>query len=429
MKALAVEKKYFEDFVPRDGKADLFEKVKALNASLQDMCRSMVEGLGVAVLDAAKPRMTVQEHSGERHEVIMLGSNSYLSLTTHPDVVAATHEALDRFGFGMGAVSLYAGTSDLHRRLERLIAELYEAEDAIVFPTGYAANVGVLSALCGPGDVVINDMYNHASIFDGCRLSGAEIKVYIHRKMRSLERVLKSLDPSQKGRLIITDGVFSMHGSVAPLDEIVALARKYDARVMIDEAHATGVIGPTGRGTAERFGCMRDVDVTVGTLSKAPGAIGGYCVGSAELVRYLRYYARTYFFSTSIPAPIIAGLIEVFKLMIRDAAGRDRLWENIRYMRNGLQKLGFDTGDTESAIIPVIVGDEDKLAEMHNELRRRGVFTNLSTFPAVRRKTCRLRLSIMNSLSKAEMDEALRIIAEIGRAYGVIDNGRVSVDR
>ncbi|MHC4781015.1 MAG: aminotransferase class I/II-fold pyridoxal phosphate-dependent enzyme, partial [Planctomycetota bacterium] len=284
MKTLTAEKLHFEDFVAKDGKADIFDKVSALNASLMDMCKSMVEGLGVTVLDAAKPRMTVREHDGHTHEVIMLGSNSYLSLTTHPDVVEATKAALSRFGFGMGAVSLYAGTSDLHKRLEKLIAEFYEAEDAIVFPTGYAANVGVLSALCGAGDVVINDMYNHASIFDGCRLSGAELKVYIHRNMRSLERVLKSLPASQKGRLVITDGVFSMHGNVAPLDEIVALAKKYGARVMIDEAHAAGVVGPTGRGTAERFGCMKDVDVTVGTLSKAPGAIGGYCVGNGELV-------------------------------------------------------------------------------------------------------------------------------------------------
>ncbi|MHC5039170.1 MAG: aminotransferase class I/II-fold pyridoxal phosphate-dependent enzyme [Planctomycetota bacterium] len=415
-----VAKKHFEDFVSRDGTADLFDKVKDLNDSLFDICRSMVEGLGVTVLGAARPRVAVREHDGEKHEVIMLGSNSYLSLTTHPDVVAASKNAVERYGFGMGAVSLYAGTSDLHKRLERRIAEFYDAEDAILFPTGYAANVGVLSALCGPGDVIINDMYNHASIFDGCRLSGAEVKVYIHRNMRSLERILRSLPARQKGRLIVTDGVFSMHGDVAPLGEIVRLARKYNARVMIDEAHATGVIGPTGRGTAERFGCTKDVDLTVGTLSKAPGAIGGYCIGSTELVRYLRYYARTYFFSTSIPAPIIAGLIEVFNLMIRDAAGRIRLWEKIRYMRDALQRLGFDTGDTESAIIPVIVGDEDKLVDMHNEIRRRGVFTNLSTFPAVRRKDCRLRLSVMNSLTRAQMDEAIRIIAEVGREYGVI---------
>jgi glycine C-acetyltransferase len=238
--------------------------------------------------------------------------------------------------------------------------------------------------------------------------------------MKHLEKVLKRLPDYQRGRLIITDGVFSMDGDVAPMDEIVALAKRYNARVMVDDAHALGVIGPTGRGTAEACGCLGDIDVTYGTLSKAPAAVGGYCAGTAALIRYLRYYARTYFFSTSLPAPVVAGLIEVFKLLMDDRAGRDRLWMNIRYMLDGLKELGFDTGNTESAIIPVIVGDEDKLGRFHNELRHRGVFTNLVSYPAVRRKECRLRVSMMNSLTKEELDEALSIFAELGRIYDII---------
>jgi glycine C-acetyltransferase len=278
----------------------------------------------------------------------------------------------------------------------------------------------VLSALCGPGDVIINDAANHASIFDGCRLSGAEIKVYLHRNMGHLEKVLKRLDARQKGRLIVTDGVFSMDGDLAPLDRIVELAARYEARVMIDEAHALGIVGPTGRGTAEHFGCTGRVDVLCGTLSKVPGAVGGYCAGSRALVRYLRYYARTYFFSTSLPAPVVAGLIEVFRLLLADRAGRDRLWENIRYLRGGLQRAGFDTGHTESAIIPVMVGDEQKLARFHNDLRREGVFTNMVTYPAVRRKECRLRVSVMNSLTREELDRALLAFERLGRKHGVI---------
>ena len=321
---------------------------------------------------------------------------------------------------GLGAVSLYAGTCPLHRELERLIAGFYGTAEAVLFPCGYSGNVGVLSALCGRGDVIVNDAANHASIFDGCRLSGADIKVYLHRNMKHLEKILQRLPDAQAGRLIVTDGVFSMDGDLAPLDAIVDLARRYRARVMIDEAHALGVVGPTGRGTAERFGCTDRVDVIYGTLSKAPAGIGGYCAGSAALVRYLRYYARTYFFSTSIPPPVVGGLIEVFKLLKEDAAGRAQLWENVRYMRSGLQALGFDTGDTASAIIPVFVGDEEKLGRFHNDLRRRGVFTNVVTYPAVRRKECRLRVSIMNSLTRGEMDRALAIFAELGRTLGII---------
>jgi glycine C-acetyltransferase len=320
----------------------------------------------------------------------------------------------------MGAVSLYAGTSVIHRQLEQLIAEFYKAEDAVIFPCGYSGNIGVISALCGPGDVIMNDSANHASLFDGSRLSGAEIKVYLHRNTKHLEKILKRLPDSQKGRLIVTDGVFSMDGDVAPLDEIIDLAKRYHARVMIDEAHALGIIGPTGRGTQEKFGCGGKVDIVCGTLSKAPAAVGGYCAGSASLVRYLRYYARTYFFSTSLPPPVVAGLIEVFRLMMEDSAGREKLLDNVRHMLAGLKALGFNTGDTESAIIPVIVGDEEKLAQFHNDLRRRGVFTNVVTYPAVRRKECRLRVSIMNSLTREEMDRALAVFAELGRKYGII---------
>jgi glycine C-acetyltransferase len=320
----------------------------------------------------------------------------------------------------MGAVSLYAGTTALHRELEQLIAEFYGTEDAMLFPCGYTGNVGILSALCGPGDVIVNDSANHASIFDGCRLSGADIKLYPHRNTRILERTLERLPAERKGRLVVTDGVFSMDGDVAPLAEIVELAARHGARVMIDEAHAVGVVGATGRGTAEHCGCSGRVDITYGTLSKAPGSVGGYCAGTAALVRYLRLYARTYFFSTSLPPPVVAGLIEVFKLFREDAAGRRQLWDNIRALRGGLAALGFDTGDTVSGIIPVIIGDETRLAEFHNDLRAHGVFTNIVSYPAVRRRDCRLRVSVMSSLTPADIDYALGQFAALGRKHGVI---------
>lgn len=420
MKPVTSKARGFEDFAPKGGGAELFEKVRQLGEELKRHRHACLDGLGVQLLGAADRRVGVREHDGAEHDVIMLGSNSYLSMTTHPQVVAASKAACERYGFGMGAVSLYAGTTDLHRELEQRIAAFYGEEDALLFPCGYTTNVGVVSAMCGPGDVVINDAANHASIFDGCALSGAEVKVFVHRNMRHLERVLKGLPDSQRGRLIITDGVFSMDGDVAYLDRMVELAEQYGARLMVDEAHAVGVIGATGRGTAERRGCMGRVDITIGTLSKAPAAIGGYCVGSAALIRYLRYFARTYFFSTSLPAPVVAGLIEVFKLFESDTAGREELWEKTTYMRSGLQRLGFDTGETESPIIPVMVGDEEVLAEFHNGLRRRGVFTSLVTYPAVRRRACRLRVSVMTALTYDDLDMALTVFGSLGRELGIV---------
>jgi len=304
--------------------------------------------------------------------------------------------------------------------LEQTLAAFLGKEDTILFPSGYSGNVGVISALCGPGDVIINDAANHASIFDGARLSGAEIKVYLHRNMTHLERILRRLPDGVKGRLIVTDGVFSMDGDLAPLDRIIPLARKYGARVMVDDAHGIGVVGPTGRGTPEHFRCLDQVDVLYGTLSKAPGGVGGYCVGSADLIRYLRLYARTFFFSTALPAPVVAGALEVFRLLMEDPGIHRDLWRKVHYLRTGLQELGFETGESESAIIPVIVGDEDRLALFQNELRHRGVFTNLVTYPAVRRKECRLRVNVMRTLTFEDMDRALTIFGAVGRECGVI---------
>ena len=416
-----VEIRHFEDFAAGNGEADIFRKVEGLNECLHEQAQPCMDGLGLPLLGPPAPNTSILDDDGRRHDVIMLGSNSYLALTTHPRVVAAAKEACEHYGYGMGAVPLYAGNTPLHRELEETLALFLGKEDAILFPCGYSGNVGVISALCGPGDVVINDAANHASIFDGARLSGAEIKVFLHRNVQHLERVLRRLPDDTKGRLIVTDGVFSMDGDLAPLDRIMPLAQKYGARVMVDDAHGIGVVGPTGRGTPEHFGCLGEVDVLFGTLSKAPGAIGGYCAGSRELINYLRLYARTYFFSTALPAPVVAGALEVFRLLMEDPSIHDDLWRNVVYLREGLQRLGFDTGHTESAVIPVIVGDEDRLARFQNELRHRGVFTNLVTYPAVRRKECRLRVNVMRTLTQEDMDRALQIFAAVGRECGVVE--------
>lgn len=415
----------FESFLGDSGREDILAKTDRFGSFLRErhnrQCANTLEqALGIQLLEAAAPQATIRNREGEQQKVIMLGSNSYLDLTRHPAVLAAAHDALERYGYGMGAVSLYAGITDKHRELERAIADFCGTEDAILFPGGYGANIGVISALCGPGDVIINDSANHASIFDGSRLSGADCKVYPHGNMKRLQQILQRLPDEQKGRLIITDGVFSMHGDLAKLDVIARLAAEYGARVMVDDAHGIGIVGPGGRGTAAAFGVGDAIDLHVSMLSKAPGGLGGYCAARTDIVRFLRMYARTYFFSTSLPAPVVAGLGEVFRLLAADRAGREKLWENIRYMHNGIRNLGFATSEPTSGIIPVIVGDEGKLAILHRELLRFGVYTNLVSYPAVRRKECRLRLCIMASLEREEMDAALTAFEKAGAQCGII---------
>ena len=413
----------FEDFINKEAsKSDeLFSKANKLSELLNSSKLTGSEGLGVEVLEKVSPIVKMKEKQGKIYETIMLGSNSYLNLTTHPKVIEGAQKALEKYGFGMGAVSLYSGITDLHKELESLIADFYNTEDAILFPSGYGTNIGVISAICGVGDIIINDSANHASIFDGSRLSGAELKMFPHGNMKALEKILKNLDNNKKGRLIITDGVFSMHGDVAKLDEIISLANQYGARVMVDDAHGLGIVGKTGKGTGELYNLTDKIDLNVGMLSKAVGAVGGFCAAKKEVINYLRLYARTYFFSTALPAPIVGGLIEIFKLLKDDNAGREKLWENIYYLRNALKNAGFNIGEPQAGIIPIIVGNEEMLIKMYEDLRLSGVYTNIVTYPATRRKECRLRICAMKDLTKNTMDKAVKIIIEKGKQYGVIN--------
>ena len=412
-----IEKKHFEDFVGCCS-SDVLGKAFALSDYLEESPDNLLAGLGVKINGGAAPEVSLDKGSGSK-SVIMLGSNSYLNLTSRSEVVDASVKACQKYGYGMGAVSLYAGITDIHKQLESEIADFYNAEDAIVFPSGYGTNIGVISALCGKNDIVINDSANHASIFDGSLLSGSELKVYPHANMKRLEHLLSRLDP-ERGKLIVTDGVFSMHGDLGPLDKIVELASRYNARVMVDDAHGIGIVGPSGRGTAEHFGVMDRIDLNVGMLSKAPGGLGGYCAGKKEVIQYLRLYGRSYFFSTALPAPVAAGLLEVFRLLKTDTAGREQLWDNINYFKNNLIHMGFDTGNSQSGIIPIIVGDEDRLADFHCCLFENGVYTNVVTYPAVRRKESRVRLCVMSTFSRELMDKALEIIYMAGKKCQVI---------
>ena len=410
----------FENFIDTLENEDLFDKTNRLDDVLSSDILTGNEALGMVTMNKVQPQSEIREKDGSIHKVIMLGSNSYLNLSTHPQVMEGARKALEQFGYGMGAVSNYAGITDIHKELEARIAKFYGTEDCIVFPSGYGANIGIVSALCGKNDVIINDAANHASIFDGNILSGAEIKVFPHRDMKGLERILSRIPAEKTGRLIITDGVFSMDGDMAPLDEIVALAEKYNCRIMVDDAHGVGIVGPTGRGTAEHYGVMDKIDLHVGMLSKGPGGLGGYCAASRKVIQYLRLYARSYFFSTALPASVAGGLNEVFKLLEDDKAGRTELWEKTNYLKNKLQEAGFDIGHSSSAVVPVMVYSEPILFEMYQKLRERGVYVNIVTYPAVRRKECRLRLCTMKDLSFLDIDDAVSIISDLGREYGLI---------
>lgn len=410
----------FENFVNTLDGENLFDKTKRLDEVLSSNIMTGNEALGMVTMNKVQPESGIKEKNGHVHNVIMLGSNSYLNLSTHPQVMEGARQALEKFGYGMGAVSNYAGITDIHKELEKRIANFYGTEDSIVFPSGYGANIGIVSALCGKNDVIINDAANHASIFDGCMLSGADIKVFPHRDMKGLERILSRIPDEKTGRLIITDGVFSMDGDMAPLDKIIELAEKYNCRLMVDDAHGVGVVGPTGRGTSEYYGVMDKIDLNVGMLSKGPGGLGGYCAASRQIIQYLRLYARSYFFSTALPASVAGGLNEAFKLLEADNAGRKKLWQNTEYLKSKLLENGFDIGHSQSAVVPVMIYSEPILFEMYEKLRQRGVYVNIVTYPAVRRKECRLRLCTMKDLTFKQIDKAVEIISDLGREYGLI---------
>jgi glycine C-acetyltransferase len=410
----------FENFIDTLEGEDLFGKCDRVDEVLQSGVLTGNEGLGMVTMNKVQPDSKIKEKDGTVHDVIMLGSNSYLNLSTHPQVMQGAREALEKFGYGMGAVSNYAGITEIHKELEARIARFHGTEDCIVFPSGYGANIGIVSALCGKNDVIINDAANHASIFDGNVLSGAEIKVFPHRDMKGLERILSRLPEEKTGRLIITDGVFSMDGDMAYLDKIVELAEKYHCRIMVDDAHGVGIVGPTGRGTAEHYGVMDKIDLHVSMLSKGQGGLGGYCASTRKVVQYLRLYARSYFFSTALPASVAGGLNEVYKLLETDTAGRKELWEKTNYLKKKLVDAGFDIGHSQSAVVPVMIYNEPILFEIYEKLRQRGVYVNIVTYPAVRRKECRLRLCTMKDLTFEQIDRAVSILEELGKEYGII---------
>ncbi len=357
--------------------------------------------------------------TGRRQQMIILASNNYLGLTGHPKVVAAAQQAAANWGTGSGSSPLLVGTFPVTCELERKLAAHKGAEEACIFATGYAANVGVISATTTKNDAVILDRLAHASMVDGAKLSGAQVKVFKHNDAAHLDRVLRRTR-NVGTRLVCVEGIYSMDGDIAPLDQIVEVCRKRDAILLVDEAHSTGVLGPEGRGAAAYFGLEGQIDLHVGTLSKALGACGGFVAGRHEMVTYLRYFARSGMFSTAPSPMVLAAASAALDVMIQEPERRERLWENCRFMHRELERLGFEVSGAPSPIIPVVVGTMRGLRQMTLRLHQRGICINAVPFPAVPHGSERLRISLTANHTREQLQRALDEIADAGRQAGVI---------
>jgi glycine C-acetyltransferase len=364
--------------------------------------------------DEQKARTTVDGRS-----VVNLSSNNYLGLTTHPKLRERAMEALKKYGVGTGSVRTIAGTMDIHMALERKLAEFKKTEATVVFQSGFTANAGTVSSILTKDDVIISDELNHASIIDGSRLSRATIKVFPHRDVAAARNVLSDLPKAQR-KLLITDGVFSMDGDLGPLPQLCDLAEEFNAIMMVDDAHASGVFGKNGRGTVDHFNCHGRVHVQVGTLSKAIGALGGYVAGSQALIEYLYHRARPFLFSTSHPPSVTATCMAAIDLLLEEPGIIDRLWENTRFFKAGLEQLGFNTGISESPITPVIVGEGALAMKLSDRLFEDGVFAQGIAFPTVARDKARVRTIVTATHTREELQFALDAFARVGRELAIV---------
>ncbi len=362
-----------------------------------------------------------QSHTStfDHRQVVNLSSNNYLGLTTHPKLRERAMEAVRQLGVGSGSVRSIAGTMDIHMEPERRLAAFKKTEAVVVFQSGFAANAGTVAAVLSREDVVISDELNHASIIDGARLSRATIKVFPHKDVDAARTILKELPAGQR-KLLITDGVFSMDGDLGALPELCALAEEYGCIMMVDDAHASGVFGANGRGTIDHFGLHGRVDIQVGTLSKAMGALGGYVAGSRALIEFLYHRARPFLFSTSHPPAVAAACIAAVDLLEQEPQLIERLWQNTRFFKGGLQGLGFNTGLSESPITPVIAGDGALAMTLSDRLFQEGVFAQAIAFPTVARDKARVRTIVTATHTREELQFALDVFAKVGKELGLI---------
>jgi 8-amino-7-oxononanoate synthase len=351
--------------------------------------------------------------------MIMLGSNNYLGLTNDPRVKEAAIAAIRKYGSGCAGSRFLNGTLDLHVKLEERLAEFMRKDAAVTFATGFQVNLGAISCLVGKGDVVYLDKQDHACILDGARLSFGEVRKFKHNDPADLARQMRN-DVSARGRLIVVDGVFSMEGDIAPLPQIVQAARPFDAAVMVDDAHGIGVLGPTGRGTAEHFGLEEDVDLIMGTFSKSMASVGGFIAGDATVIDYIKHRARTLIFSAAPPPASVAAALATVEIMDREPERRASLWENARFFSEGLKSMGFDTAGSQTPVVPVVVGEDGAALTMVQRLHEEGVFVNCVISPATSPGRALIRTSLMATHTREQLTHALEAIEKVARELSLL---------
>ena len=366
------------------------------------------------ILEGEQSHKTTFDH----RQVVNLSSNNYLGLTTHPKLRERALDAVRRLGVGSGSVRSIAGTMDIHMELECRLAAFKKTEAVVVFQSGFAANAGTVAAVLTKDDVVISDQLNHASIIDGARLSRAATKVFPHKDVGAARKILTELPAGQR-KLLISDGVFSMDGDLGAVPELCALAEEFGCIMMVDDAHASGVFGKNGRGTIDHFGMHGRVDIQVGTLSKAIGALGGYVAGSRALIEFLYHRARPFLFSTSHPPAVVAACIAAIDVLEQEPELIERLWDNTRFFKAGLKALGFNTGLSESPITPVIAGEGTLAMKLSDRLFQEGVFAQGIAFPTVAHDKARVRTIVTATHTRDELQFALDVFARVGRELGI----------
>lgn len=353
-------------------------------------------------------------------KVINLSSNNYLGFANHPRLKAAAIEMVEKYGVGAGAVRTIVGNMDIHEEMEAKLAQ-FKREDAVMtFQSGFNCNAGTIQAVTEKGDLIISDELNHASIIDGARLSRADKTVFKHADMNHLESILKENKDKYRNKLIITDGVFSMDGDIAPLPHIVELAEKYGAMTYVDDAHGSGVLGESGRGTVDHFGLHGRIDFTIGTLSKAIGVIGGYVAGNETMKDWLSHRGRPLLFSTSLPPAAVGAIIEAINLLMSTTEYTDRLWDNAKYFKEKMSELGFNIGNSQTPITPVIIGDEAKTMEFSKKLFENGVFVSGIIFPTVPMGTGRLRCMVTAAHTREQLDRAVEAFKKVGEEMNIL---------
>jgi 8-amino-7-oxononanoate synthase len=393
---------------------DLFKKCAA---TVKEVDRAQALGIYpyfTPILSVQDRRVTI-----DGREFIMIGSNCYLGLAADPRLKAAAIQAIERYGVTCAGSRFLNGTLDIHVRLEHDLAEFFEKDGAIIFSTGFQTNLGIISSIAGKNDIIIIDRQDHASIIDGCRLSFAELKKFRHNDCEDLERILKGL-PADRGKLIVVDGVFSMEGDMAPLPEIVRLKKKYNARLLVDDAHGIGVLGDKGRGACEHFGVLDDCDMIMGTFSKSFASLGGFVVADQDIITHMKHTARALIFSASMTPPSVASAQAALDIIKSEPERRERLHKIYERVLNDFHKMGLDTGNSETPVIPVIIGEDDKCFMFWKMLRENGVFANPVISPATPPGRALIRTSYMATHTDEDITIVLDIFKHCGQKLGLI---------